>query len=73
VKTTKEVAAEIGLSIWGVLAAARRLGFKKRGRDYIFSDEDVAKLRGRNTTIGWVPGRPRKGDNRWKPKEKAEK
>jgi len=55
-KTTHQVAAEIGISRDAVTKAARKLGLKKKGRDHIFSSADVLRIMGRPKR-----GRPVKG------------
>lgn len=46
-KTTAEVARELSLSRRRIIQAAQYLGIEKHGRDYAFSDQDVARIRER--------------------------
>ncbi|HQM83892.1 MAG TPA: hypothetical protein PLD55_04330 [bacterium] len=54
-KTTKEVAKLLKLAIPTVIRHAQNLGVKKFGANYVFSEEDIEKVRAR---IGKV-GRPK--------------
>jgi len=55
-KTTAQIAERLGLSKRRIQQAAAALGMEKFGRDYAFTDEDIAQIRKR---IG-KRGRPRK-------------
>lgn len=46
-KTAKEVAMVLGLSHRRVNQAAQTLRVKKHGRDYLFTDSDVERIRER--------------------------
>jgi hypothetical protein len=54
-KTTREAAEEAGITPDGVVKAARLLGIRKTGRDYVFSPSDLLRILNRPAM-----GRPRK-------------
>jgi len=51
-KTSSEVATLLKLARVTVIKHAQNLGVKKMGRDYIFTDEDIEKVRARIGKIG---------------------
>lgn len=52
--TVDEVAEKLKVAPRTVRYAANALGMKKFGRDWVFTDEDIARLQARKTTPGPV-------------------
>ena len=55
--TTTEAATLLAAAHPTITLHARKLGFAKHGRDYLFTDADLAAMR---ASMHGKPGRPRK-------------
>ena len=55
--TTEEAASRLDAAVSTVTLHARKLGIRKRGRDYMFTAADIMALR---ESMQQGPGRPRK-------------
>jgi hypothetical protein len=58
-KTTNQAAEEMKITRDGVVKAARKLGIRKTGRDYVFSSADMLRIMGRP-----APGRKKGGSTK---------